>query len=106
MNPNTKITFETLTGNELTELNKQTHELEKLVTTPPQETTVHITANPKDNRHIATHIADTITGTHPATTTTEGITVDLSDHLTARLALIDPYNEGYPYEHAETTDET
>lgn len=107
-NPDTVITFETMSDEDRQEFDRQDAEIERIVAMPATEVEVTIVAEPHDDRIIAQQLADAISGTYIATSDSHGITVDVSDHLDARLALIDPYNEGYPYERDphEETEET
>lgn len=104
MNPDATVTYDTMSDEDVAELAEQDRELEHLVSLPSADTEVHVTANPRDRRRIAQELAEAVAGVYPAEVTPSGLAIDLSEHITALTALIDPYGEGYPYEHDETEE--
>src|SRR5699024_3691197 len=60
MDPDRKITFDTMSDADVAERMRQDEELERLTSLPTSETQVLITADPRDDRRIANEVADAV----------------------------------------------
>lgn len=97
MDPDVRVTFETMSAEDVAELRNLTLELERITTPRREPINVNIIAEPKDGRRVSQEICDRISGCFIAYPSGGGYSIDVSHHLYSRLGHLDPYDEGFEY---------